>query len=222
MEKLILKDYLNPKLEKIWGNYYQNNSSVAPIFPELVFKNQILFLSLNPSLPPYTKDIEYGNTQSKPWRFLDSRISYEENKSVPHFKKFFEIQKEINQSWTFLDLLYIRMSKQKEIEALYETELGKNFILEQANLTLEIIKEIKPKLVIVSNKFVETILHDSNQEIIKFNAKLDENYIYRYQGIPFIIKESKFLGSIRHWNNNESLRQRMYQEINRVLKLIDE
>ena len=220
MEFFPLKDYLNPKLEKIWSKYYGNENSIAPMFPETVLKNEILFLSLNPSLSTVIKDIEYGNTQPKPWRFLNSNISYEENKSVPHFKKFFQIQNEINKNWTFLDLLYIRKSKQLDIENSYKEE--KEFILHQAKLTLEIIEEIKPKLVIVTNSFADKILHDKNQNILNFNAYLDDKNIYRYNNIPFITRESKFLGS-RFWNTNKykTHYEKMLSEILRVLEVVD-
>jgi hypothetical protein len=220
MEIFTLKNYLNPKLEKIWSNYYSDENPIAPMFPESVLQNEVLFLSLNPSLPPYIKDVENGFIQEKPWRFLNSRISYEENESVPHFKKFFRIQNEINENWTFLDLLYIRKSKQLDIENLYKIENDRNFILEQAKLTLDLITEIKPKLVIVANSFTEKILHDKKQTIFNFNASLDSDFVYRYNNIPFITRESKFLGS-RFWDSekNKNRYENMIREVQRVLEI---
>ncbi|MFV5685547.1 hypothetical protein ACM55I_08865 [Flavobacterium sp. GB2R13] len=220
MDIFTLKDYLNPKLKKIWANYYENENSIAPMFPECVLKNHVLFLSLNPSLPPFVKDVEYGFTQSNPWRFLNSKISYEENESVPHFKKFFKIQNEINENWTFLDLLYLRKSKQLDIENSYKTQNDRNFILEQAKLTLDLITEINPKLVIVANSFTEKILHDKKQTIFNFNASLDNDFVYRYNNIPFITRESKFLGS-RFWDSekNKNRYENMIKEIQRVLEI---
>jgi len=220
MEIFTLKDYLNPKLEKIWSNYYGYNNPIAPMFPESVVKNEVLFLSLNPSLPPFVKDIEKGFTQNKPWRLLNSRITYEENESVPHFKKFFQIQNEINENWSFLDLLYIRKSKQLDIENSYKIQNDRNFILEQAKLTLDLITEINPKLVIVANSFTEKILHDKNQTIFNFDASLDKDFVYRYNNIPFITRESKFLGS-RFWDSakNKNRYDNMIKEIQRVLEI---
>lgn len=222
MEIFTLKEYLNPKLKKIWSNYYSYDNPIAPMFPESVVKNEVLFLSLNPSLPPFVKDVENGFTQSNPWRFLNSRISYEENESVPHFKKFFKIQKEISENWTFLDLLYLRKSKQLDIENSYKIENERNFILEQAKLTLDLIAEIKPKLVIVANSFTEKIIHDKKQTIFNFNASLDNDFVYRYENIPFITRESKFLGS-RFWDSekNKDRYENMINEVRRVLKIVN-
>lgn len=222
MEIFTLKEYLNPKLKKIWSNYYSYDNPIAPMFPESVVKNEVLFLSLNPSLQPFVKDVENGFTQSNPWRFLNSRISYEENESVPHFKKFFKIQKEISENWTFLDLLYLRKSKQLDIENSYKTENERNFILEQAKLTLDLITEINPKLVIVANSFTEKIIHDKNQTIFNFNASLDNDFVYRYNNIPFITRESKFLGS-RFWDSekNKDRYENMINEVQRVLKIVN-
>jgi hypothetical protein len=144
MGKMEIADIVGDELYRIWANN-SNISPFSPIFPESVLQNSVLFLSLNPSLPPNIKDRPFGPNYAPPWKFLDCRKSFTENHTVKHFEKFFEIKNQINEDWTFLDLLYLRNSNQKDIEALYWNSTGKSFLSEQAMLTLKVIEKIKPK-----------------------------------------------------------------------------
>ena len=208
---LYLSEKIKSRLLDLWDknkNHYDLN--FFPLFPDKVKRNCLLFLSLNPSLSD-KKNV------SITYPMLNSSKSFENNDPKPHqhFKKFFEIQNEIKENWTFLDLLYIRNSSQPAIVQLYKEK--PEFIISQVKVTIEIINEIKPKLVVVANRFVETILLQEYEQT-KFKM---ENTIYCLEGIPFIMRESGFMGSWRHWKNNKELKEIMYTEIKRVLKIID-
>ena len=222
MEKVFLAAKLEQPLIEIWQKFHPHTPIFEPLFPDAVLKNTVLFLSLNPSLHPRQQEPNLGSIPAQPWPMLYASKTYKDNNSVPHFKKFFEIQKQFQRPWTFLDLLYNRDSVQKNIELSFKTDSGRKFILSQAKLTLDLISEIKPKLVIVANKMVETILKDTHHSEFNFNAALDQDFVYRYNGIPFIIRESRFLGS-RYWNTakNEHRRATLYNEIKRVLEIVD-
>jgi AAA+ ATPase superfamily predicted ATPase len=77
-------------------------------------------------------------------------------------------------------------------------------------------------VVIVANRFVDHILHDQTNELIEFDAELDEENIYRWKNIPFIIRESGILGS-RYWKTEkyEVKRKMMFDEFKRVLNLVN-
>ncbi len=223
MEQLNLKSFVEPRLNKVWEDFYKDPTSYPPLYPRDVKANIVLFLSLNPSMSPNSKDAKKGYICEDFYPNLDCSKTYVENKTVPHFKKFFEIGEEINENWTFLDLLYLRDSSQSAVMSMYKSEKGKIFIGEQVKLTLEIIKEIKPKLVIVANRFVDTLLHNSEIAGFKSISALDGENIYRWKGTPFIIKETGFLGD-RRWKMDRyrSARENMYSEIDSVLKIIDD
>ncbi len=209
-----LSDFeFNEKLRIIWDNN-KCGIEISPVYQAQVRKNTVTFLSLNPSLLPSEKGkASLGNNIHPPFPMIDCM----KESPNPFYNKFYEINKKIiNEQWTVIDLLYIRDSNQKKIEEIYNTENGKYFINAQVQLTLDIIKKIQPKLVIVSNRFVETILLEFEE--FKANAKVDNDNIYRYEGIPFIMRESGFIGS-RYWQTEKynNKREKMYGEINRVI-----
>lgn len=215
-ELLNLSDFgLEKKLKVIWANNNDGND-ISPLYQKEVRKNVVTFLSLNPSLPPNEKKkATQGNNIHPPFPMVNC------NGESPNqfYNKYYEINKTINEQWTAIDLLYIRDSNQKQISEIYKTDKGRNFIFAQIQLTLDLVKKINPKLVVVSNRFVETILlaYDG----FKMNAKLCEDKIYRYEGIPFIMRESGFMGSRRHWVSKSqqslNLKNEMYKEIKRVI-----
>jgi len=208
---ITLADFgLDKKLKEIW-----TDDGYSPVYQENVRKNVVTFLSLNPSLPPNErKKATQGNNVHPPFPMID----FKQGSPYPFFKKYYEIGKKFSEPWTAIDLLYIRDSSQKKIEEIYKTD-RRNFITTQVQLTLEIIKEIQPKVVVVANRFVETLLLE--YQPFKGIAHLDEKEIYRYEGIPFIMRESGFMGSRRIWESKSqkslSLKKKMFAEIRKVL-----
>ncbi len=213
---------LKDQLENIWAQYTQlgGHKMVPPLYQDAdVCEDVITFLSLNPSDP---------TTTYKSYSMID----FKEKPKHPFFDKFYEITKSekillknSEQNWSILDLLYIRDSDQKQIEDLYKEDTGKMFITQQADLTLEILEKIRPKLVIVVNASVEHLLI-SNPAFVKGTNHPDDSNsnIYRYKDIPFIMRESKFMGSRIKWysksKNATDRKEKLYAEINRVLSFI--
>ena len=210
---------LDDKLKDIWANYHGlTNSAISPVYQKEVRKNVVTFLSLNPSLPPSERaNPTRGNRVHTPFNMID----FEKPSPNPFYKKYYDIHEKIDEPWTAIDLLYIRDSKQNQIEQLYKSDAGKIFILNQVEITLEILKAIKPKLVIVANAFVDKVLHEN------YNGRFEMNgdNIYRFDGIPFIIRESRFMGSPRLWISKKEIDQKrketMYGEIKCVLNSLN-
>ena len=207
------------RLTDVWSKYENNEySKFGPLMPEKSIKNVVTFLSLNPSLPPqFLKSAKEDGMKATSYPFTDFR---NKEKPYPFFKKFYQIGNEINEPWTSIDLLYIRDSDQENILKMYKNMEARNFIYEQVQITLDLLVEMEPKLVIVSNSLVENILLNYS---FNENAKLDENNIYRFKNIPFIMNESKFIGSRQHWNSTskEHLKEKMYNEIRRVIQILN-
>jgi len=214
---------INQSLEKIWADYYGTEelyNPISAIYPNGVIPDSLMFLSLNPSLQP--KNIgkaKRGNSPAPPYPNIDWR---KEKADYIFFQKFYEIGKKFG-SWSILDLLYIRETKQKKIEAMfYSKDVNRNerkFIQEQIKLTFEILRELKPKVVVVSNSLTDKLIHScvKNLGITQEFPANSNKYIYKLNSIPFITNESKFLGSRIHSYNYER-RKKLTEEISRVLK----
>jgi len=95
------------------------------------------------------------------------------------------------------------------------------FIKVQAKITIDIIKEIRPRLVIVCNSLVDKILHEFKNEIEFFPKDNEDKTVYFIENnenkkIPFVIKESKFMGSRIH-SHNIYRKEALIKEISKVL-----
>ena len=175
-------------------------------------------MSINPSLRP--KDIPCAQKGYKPNKdynfFIDS--NYEPENDI-HYAKFYEIGRKLNSPhWTALDLLYIRNSNQTEVEEIIKTELGENFIVEQMRLTFDILFDINPKIVIVSNNGAVKLINSFAKKIgltVELPSELN-GFIYKINNIPFITLESKYLGSQRWCNRDKK------EDNKRFNKLISE
>lgn len=228
-KKIFGKSTAIERLENIWRNYYSKSMGedcYSSLIQRELRTNVIVFMSINPSLRK--KDISFANKGYKPTPengsyFIDSSIKLDKDM---HFTKFFEIGEKVGQShWTSMDLLYIRDTNQQNVEEIVNTELGEMFILDQMKLTFDILSEIKPKVVVVSNKGVVRLI---NRFGTKLELELDypnesNGFIYRINGIPFITLESQYLGS-QQWCNrdkNEGNKRlsKLISEIKRVLAI---
>lgn len=98
---------------------------------------------------------------------LESKIKYK------FFNKLKELANELNLPWEHIDLLYMRHTKQKEIEKLFKTE--KNIIDKQIDITLSLIQKLDPEIIIIQNAFVSKILHNPLE--LKWNPQIG-TYLY--------------------------------------------
>lgn len=228
MEKINLKNDLNVdlKLEKIWSvRYKEKDKIIAPLYQIEILKNEVTFLSINPSLPPNGRvDATKGFYPHPPYAMIDYKR--EKKEIYPFFRKFYEIGEALNQPWTMLDLLYERESTQVELEIKYNpksiNECDKFFLLNQIKLTFEILENVKPKVVVISNAGSDKLIHQNlkNLNIIQELPCEENGFIYKLNGIPFISNESKFLGSPQHFNRSkkDGRLEKLVNEIKRVIK----
>ena len=220
--KLNLKEKLNIdiELEHIWSDYYsENDNPISPLYQIELRKNAVTFLSLNPSLQPKDREkAKRGFYPENPYPLIDCENPQADYK---FFQKFYDLGKEIKR-WTVLDLLYERESNQKELEIRYANKnlkvRDKEFLQRQIKLTFNVLKELNPSIVVVTNAATDKLIHQNLTEINLSQdlPKESNNFIYRINGIPFITNESKFLGS-RFLEHNDERRIKLLREIERVL-----
>jgi hypothetical protein len=220
---LLPEKNLKDEIEKIWKNNYKDTSLdyYSPLAPESIKTNSILFLGLNPSV---SGKPEIGNNPTTWYMNFDTTFGESCDKPHPHFKKFFKLKELISNitqesfSYSYMDLLYWQETDSRKVREKIDTP----FVMEQAKLSVEIIKKLKPRLVIVCNSLAGEIL-DKYRVPINFTAELiSDVYQFESEKIPFIIKQSKFMGSAKLWNAKKGvgvkLRNTLLEEIQKILK----
>lgn len=116
-----------------------------PILPEVVDKNSLLFIGINPSFKKGSKIQE----NEKPIGFYQKKLK--NNRDIQYFEKMKNVAEYCKTDWTHLDLFFIRETKQELIESLSYNSI--EFLNAQLKISFEIIKRAKPKLIIVANAF---------------------------------------------------------------------
>lgn len=212
------------KLESIWSEYHFNNSTCyAPTFQEEILKNSITFLSLNPSLRPEAKEkSSKGFYPRDMYPYIDSSKA---KADYNFFQKFYNLGRDLEQPWTFLDLLYERESSQKLLEVRYNPKAiskdDKKFLQNQIELTFNILKQINPKVVVVSNAWADKLIHANLTDLglKQEHPSEDNNFVYRIDNIPFITLQSRYMGSWQHYRKSYSNGRRngLIEEIQRVI-----
>lgn len=111
---------------------------------EKLAKNAVLFIGINPS---------YGGEVGFDGNYY---LLTQKNNHAPRYNTKFELVSEnINHHWTHHDLFFFRQTEQKIIQSqLWKTELGREFLDRQAQLSFEIIETAKPKIIVVTNALV--------------------------------------------------------------------
>ena len=172
MNQINLKEDYKNKVLEIWkdfGNIKIFSDPLCeyrqyPLLPELVAKNSLLFIGMNPS---FTKGSVIGANE-KPIGFYP--ISKNDNKKdIPYFEKMKIVAKYCKMEWTHLDLFFIRETNQKMIEHLMRK--GVDFLNAQLEISFEIIERADPKLIIVSNALASEFFGKKKE---KSHAKFDK------------------------------------------------
>lgn len=157
MDTLNIKEEYSEAIVDLWRHYDHLQELNAPgceyrkspLAPEMIKKNTLLFIGINPSfkkgdtIPDDHKEIGFY------------KLSTQEEQVIPYFQKFKEIADYCQIDWDHLDLLFMRETNQKVIEDLtYDRPHGLNFIGEQLNISFEILEKAAPKVIVASNAYV--------------------------------------------------------------------
>ncbi len=150
------------KLNKIFSDYpktskFKNLVDRGYLFSKIESK-KVLFVGINPS---FTKEAKSENGSFDPIVAV---------KKYPRFfKKFNDIAENcgFSNDWTYLDLLYLRETDQTQINEIVKSKQDLNFICDQLILSMDLIEEIQPKIIIVCNSsarkfFGKDVIIDKN------------------------------------------------------------
>ena len=133
-------------------------------------KKKLLFVGINPS---YLKDS------------VNDSHSYSVNDAVNNYKKHYgKFQDLVNKTkyendWTYIDLFFFRETDQNKVYDIIDTDV--DFIIQQLNITHEIINEINPEIVVVcnsgaSNFFGINNVDSKNNIWLGYDFKFDDNF----------------------------------------------
>ena len=139
----------DPELQKIINRKY--------VYSQFHTGRKVLFIGLNPS---------FREKQAKKEEYYKSFDAT--NNNDRYFRRF-PLLVENKNDWTFLDLLYIRETRQRNIENFYKRE--PDFIKQQLEISKEIIKKINPEIIVVCDTFARNLLKSN---MMNFEFEFDD------------------------------------------------
>lgn len=160
------KEEIVEALDKIWNNEnYKDFYDYKYLVPELRIGSDLLFIGINPSFSE--ADLAKDSYQ------LD-----EDGNKLQYFKKMEEIATYCKSSWTHLDLFFFRKTDQKHINHILGQKYGPEFLMEQLNVSNQLIIDAHPKIIIVSNALARLFL--GFEKDIKRNDKIWLGYNFQF------------------------------------------
>lgn len=175
----IIPDHINQAIFKIWKDCKISN--LVPQFYGSLNPNSLLVVGLNPSFSikgfrSFLKGSKYDQHLADLKSFYSfSRISENLNEGAfdlfiqdfieieniskakySYYIKIQELVKETNLKWEHIDLFFVRDTKQKELEELYKER--NECLKKQIELSKQLIKLLKPKMIVVANAFASKIM----------------------------------------------------------------
>lgn len=165
-----VKRNFNQKIEEIWNNDKFKEIEIIKrgyAIQDEIYTNSLMFIGINPS---------YDNN---PNRFFYN-FHQSEYQIHPYFSKFQKISEQVDIPWTHFDLLFVRETKQSEIEKLYTLPNGVEFISKQLEISKKVIELARPKIIIVNNTLARKYFGldknlEKNENIwMDFNFEFDD------------------------------------------------
>ncbi len=190
MNTLDIKMFFDEKIRGILENPdFQNLPYIDRGFASIgsIKKDSILFIGLNPS---YTDDSKISGVGYY-------NLEQEGNTYKRYFKKFEDLSK--RQEWGHLDLLFVRETKQENIDNIMHQEHGVSFIWEQLKVTNEILIQTRPKVIIVCNTKAR---HFLGKDMEKKNNNEPEKWVW----LGYNFKFDEQIGTHRITNENSPLK----------------
>ena len=151
------------KIKNLFENYKSQDPELQKIINRKYVYSQfhtgikVLFIGLNPS---------FREKQAKKEEYYKSFDAT--NNNDRYFRRF-PLLVENKNDWTFLDLLYIRETRQRNIENFYKRE--PDFIKQQLEISKEIIKKINPEIIVVCDTFARNLLKSN---MMNFEFEFDD------------------------------------------------
>lgn len=174
---------LNNRILEVWkNNLLQTENTYIPLFYREIHKHSLLFVGLNPSFNPL-KWQNYLTSMPDSGIVVEEFFKFDPNKRVEiekvldieeaildkhtYFKRIEEISEEIfekyakNKRWAHLDLFFFRLTKQELLKSIIYTDKQLNkFANDQLEISLELIQESEPAIIIVINALACKIIRE--------------------------------------------------------------
>ncbi|MEH6659829.1 hypothetical protein [Leeuwenhoekiella marinoflava] len=155
-----LKGIIGKDIDQIWEDFIEEDfCKYPPCSVESIELSDLIFIGINPS----TNEKEKMRLNAKKDRSCEFYLN-EMNIDATHkyFKKFFDIAQQTQSTWTHLDLLYLKETKQSRVKELLKSSKGIDFIYRQLMLSKKVLESVladdKPKIFIVNNTLAREFL----------------------------------------------------------------
>jgi|SRR3989344_2041974 len=185
-------DKFNSDISKIWKRYKdreKDGTKRHPLtFPKLK-KNKLLFVGINPSFSEKSEE-EYKFSNNNFSIKKDIKKEEKARNEYSYYKKFKQISRKIfgnEMEWEHIDLFFIREKSQNDLKRIIYPKNGKfnDFGREQLNLSLNKIKELEPKIIVVANALASNIIkkewnikdNDFNKELGFHKVEINDKKI---------------------------------------------
>lgn len=154
-----IKHLIGEEIQKIWEGYEDHHHlKSAPLIINAIKKAPLIFIGINPAISLGKRE----KYESKPSKELETYTQNAEVKRYVYYKKFNEIEDELNLAYDHLDLLYIQETRQSNIKKLLETSKGKGFVYYQLMETKKVMARLivteEPRIFVVSNTLARDFL----------------------------------------------------------------
>lgn len=176
---------INEKILKLWDKYAGSRMRFPMLYPEMT-KGCVLFIGLNPSFSDKGFKQILADTHFKkedPKKLYDWKRRNKNTASLvveieqiakdkyAYFTKFKDIAETLNCEWDHVDLLFIRETNQHAVKKMVFEKSGRlsAFASEQVMLSLDLIRSVRPSLILVANACASDILRDVASKDISFN-----------------------------------------------------
>jgi hypothetical protein len=205
MNKINLEKLIGPVLAELWARHpalawtRDPEGPLKPLYPVDAFSGQVIVLGLNPSYNPDHRDCNSyaADYHSKGYfkRIGDfmrqaDRKYQELSQQVPN-NLHGQLPTEPSLQWCHLDLLYVRATSQRVLESnIWATSEASAFCWEQLQITKNLLIHLRPKMLIVANRFGQRLTgfnRDKNTGAnewmgLQFTAEPDANGMHRIIG----------------------------------------
>lgn len=173
---------VNRQILEIWNNWNKyfpgENPQIGPLFFDNFKKNCILFIGLNPSFSQKASKRIYKWRMRKKLGEVEwvnqcvNADKYHVEKH-PYFHQFRKFAREINMEWEHIDLFFYKETSQKTFrKVIYENGELTQFANDQLKISLELIKSINPRVIIVANALASEIIREKlDQDIGKLDKR---------------------------------------------------
>ncbi|MFT5265851.1 MAG: hypothetical protein ACI8YQ_004608 [Polaribacter sp.] len=184
INKMNIQDLVESPINKLWKEHdNESYCAFSPISVDEIPSEGLVFIGLNPSLPEKEKE-RLIVKNDKQCEFYS--LNKESQQDYKYFKKFKDISEKTNLEWGHIDLLYCRETNQGNVEKIYNTERGLDFIYQQLMISKTVIDKIidekKPRIFVVNNTL-------SREFLGNYHSQQPENKSTNWMGYDFVWNE---------------------------------